>query len=55
MPLVGDSVAVPGEHGFRRADSQRIALEGELFFYARVFGFEVKEAPSEVVIRGLPG
>ena len=42
-------------HGFRRADSQRIALEGELYFYARVFGFEVTEAPSQVVIQGLPG
>ena len=42
-------------HGFRRAENQRTALEGELYFYSRVFGFTVAEAPTQVVIRGLPG
>ena len=35
-------VVFPGErHGFRKAESIRTALDGELYFYARVFGFEV--------------
>jgi dipeptidyl aminopeptidase/acylaminoacyl peptidase len=49
-------VSFEGEgHGFRRAENQRTALEGELYFYARVFGFEVDVAPNQVVIRGLSG
>ncbi len=33
-------VAFPGEqHGFRRAENICTALDGELYFYARVFGF----------------
>lgn len=33
-------LAFPGEqHGFRRAENQRRALDAELYFYARVFGF----------------
>ena len=47
-------VPFPGEgHGFRRAENQRTALEGELYFYARVLGFDVDVAPSGVEIRGL--
>ena len=31
----------PGEqHGFRRAENIKRALDGELHFYSRVFGFE---------------
>ena len=41
------------QHGFRRAQNQRTALEGELFFYARVFGFETDVAPAGVEIQGL--
>jgi dipeptidyl aminopeptidase/acylaminoacyl peptidase len=49
-------VAFPGEqHGFRRAENQRTALEGELFFYARVFGFPVEVEPAGVEIVGLGG
>jgi dipeptidyl aminopeptidase/acylaminoacyl peptidase len=49
-------VAFEGEgHGFRRAENQRTALEGELYFYARVLGFETDVRPSRVEIRGLPG
>src|SRR5581483_12137080 len=38
-------------HGFRRADSIRRALEGELSFYGRVFGFTPAGAiePVEIV------
>ncbi|MGH0028768.1 MAG: prolyl oligopeptidase family serine peptidase [Myxococcota bacterium] len=47
-------VTFPGEgHGFRKAENQRTALEGELFFYGRVFGFETHVAPKGVEIRGL--
>jgi dipeptidyl aminopeptidase/acylaminoacyl peptidase len=46
-------VPFPGErHGFRRAESIRTALEGELFFYGRVLGFETHVHPP-VEIRGL--
>ncbi len=38
------------QHGFRRAESVRTALEGELFFYARVFGFEVDVQPPVHII-----
>jgi dipeptidyl aminopeptidase/acylaminoacyl peptidase len=41
------------QHGFRRAENQRTALEGELYFYARVFGFETDVAPAGVKIEGL--
>jgi len=33
------------QHGFRRAENIRAALEGELFFYGRIFGFET-DAPA---------
>jgi dipeptidyl aminopeptidase/acylaminoacyl peptidase len=46
-------VPFPGErHGFRRAESIRTALEGELFFYGRVLGFETHVHPP-VEIGGL--
>ena len=28
------------QHGFRKAENQRRALDGELYFYSRIFGFE---------------
>jgi dipeptidyl aminopeptidase/acylaminoacyl peptidase len=44
-------VAFPGEqHGFRRAENICTALDGELYFYSRVFGFEVAERPEAVRI-----
>ncbi|MGH0034752.1 MAG: prolyl oligopeptidase family serine peptidase [Myxococcota bacterium] len=44
-------VAFPGEqHGFRKAENIRTALDGELYFYSRVFGFEVEERPDAVEI-----
>jgi dipeptidyl aminopeptidase/acylaminoacyl peptidase len=46
-------VAFPGEqHGFRRAENIRMALEGELYFYAQVFGFETDVKPAGVEIVG---
>ena len=49
-------VSFPGEqHGFRRAENMCAALDGELYFYARIFGFEVDVRPDAVRIEGLPG
>jgi dipeptidyl aminopeptidase/acylaminoacyl peptidase len=46
VPFAGEG------HGFRQANNIRTALEGELYFYSRVLGFEVETAPSEVRIAG---
>jgi dipeptidyl aminopeptidase/acylaminoacyl peptidase len=46
-------VAFPGEqHGFRRAENIQKALEGELYFYSRIFGFETDVAPEGIRIAG---
>ena len=41
------------QHGFRRAGSIKRALEGELYFYSRVFGFELAERVEPVPIENL--
>jgi dipeptidyl aminopeptidase/acylaminoacyl peptidase len=41
------------QHGFRRAENIRRALDGELYFLSRVFGFEVPEAVEPVEIANL--
>jgi dipeptidyl aminopeptidase/acylaminoacyl peptidase len=47
-------VAFAGEqHGFRQAKNIKSALEGELYFYSRVFGFELAEAVEPVRIENL--
>jgi dipeptidyl aminopeptidase/acylaminoacyl peptidase len=47
-------VAFEGEqHGFRRAENIKRALDGELYFYSRVFGFELAEAVEPVEIENL--
>ena len=47
-------VAFAGEqHGFRRAENIKRALDGELYFYARVFGFELAETVEPVPIENL--
>ena len=43
------------QHGFRRAENIRRALEAELYFYARIFGFEPADAIEAVVIENLAG
>jgi dipeptidyl aminopeptidase/acylaminoacyl peptidase len=49
-------VAFEGEgHGFRRANSIKRALEAELYFYSRVFGFELGEPVEPVHIDNLVG
>ncbi len=47
-------VAFAGEqHGFRRAENIKRALDGELYFYSRVFGFELADAVEPVAIENL--
>jgi len=41
------------QHGFRRAESIRRSLEGELYFYSRVFGFELPGPVEPVAIENL--
>ena len=40
-------------HGFRRAENIKRALDAELYFYSRVFGFDLAEPVAPVVIEGL--
>lgn len=48
-------VAYPGEqHGFRGAENIKRTLEGELYFYSRVFGFSLAEFVPPVEIANLP-
>ena len=47
-------VAFAGEqHGFRQAKNIKRALDGELYFYSRVFGFELAEPVEPVTIENL--
>ena len=47
-------LAFEGEqHGFRRADNIKRALEAELYFYSRVFGFEPADAVDPVAIENM--
>jgi dipeptidyl aminopeptidase/acylaminoacyl peptidase len=47
-------VAFAGEqHGFRRAESIKRALDAELFFYARVLGFPLADPVEPVAIDNL--
>lgn len=43
------------QHGFRKAENIKRTLDGELYFYARVFGFEPADAIEDVAIANLPG
>jgi len=48
-------VAFEGEqHGFRRAENIRTALDGELYFYASVFGFEAPRPAGVAVVAERP-
>ena len=47
-------VAFEGEqHGFRRAENIKRSLDGELYFYSRVFKFELAEPVEPVAIENL--
>ncbi len=41
------------QHGFRRAKNIKRALEAELYFYSRVFGFEISDEVKPVEIENL--
>ena len=42
------------QHGFRKAENIKRVLEAELYFYAKVFGFELADAVEPVRIDNLP-
>ena len=42
------------QHGFRKSENIRRALDGELYFYSRVFGFDLPDAIEPVEIENLP-
>jgi dipeptidyl aminopeptidase/acylaminoacyl peptidase len=42
-------------HGFRQAENIKRALDAELYFYGRVFGFEPADPIEPVSIENLPG
>jgi dipeptidyl aminopeptidase/acylaminoacyl peptidase len=47
-------VAFAGEqHGFRRAENIKRSLDGELYFYAKIFGFELADEVEPVDIENL--
>jgi dipeptidyl aminopeptidase/acylaminoacyl peptidase len=41
------------QHGFRQAETIKRALDSELYFYSRVFGFELAEAVEPIEIHNL--
>jgi len=41
------------QHGFRKAENIKRALEAELYFYSRVFGFELADPVEPVRIHNL--
>ena len=48
-------VAFPGEqHGFRSAENIKRTLDGELFFYSQIFGFELADPIKPIEIENLP-
>jgi dipeptidyl aminopeptidase/acylaminoacyl peptidase len=47
VPFAGE------QHGFRRAENIKRALDGELYFYSRVFGFDLAEPVEPVQIENL--
>lgn len=47
VPFAGE------QHGFRKAENIKRALDGELYFYSRVFGFALAESVEPVVIENL--
>ncbi len=48
-------VAFPGEqHGFRSAENIKRTLDGELYFYGQIFGFELADPVKPIDIENLP-
>jgi hypothetical protein len=40
-------------HGFRQAETIRRTLDGEFYFYCRIFGVEPADAPEALEIKNL--
>ena len=49
LPFAGE------QHGFRQAENIKRALDGELYFYSRVFGFALADPVEPLRIDNLPG
>jgi dipeptidyl aminopeptidase/acylaminoacyl peptidase len=47
VPFAGE------QHGFRQAANMQRALEGEFYFYSRVFGFQPADTIEPVVIKNM--
>ncbi len=48
-------IAFEGEqHGFRKAENIKRSVDGELYFYSKVFGFELADKVEPVKIENLP-
>jgi dipeptidyl aminopeptidase/acylaminoacyl peptidase len=47
VPFAGE------QHGFRRAENIKRALDGEIYFYSRIFGFELADEVEPVAIENL--
>lgn len=47
VPFAGE------QHGFRRAENIKRALDAELYFYSRVFGFSLADLVEPVAIENL--
>jgi dipeptidyl aminopeptidase/acylaminoacyl peptidase len=41
------------QHGFRKAENIRRVLEAELYFYSKVFGFELADSVEPIDIENL--
>ena len=48
VPFAGE------QHDFRKAENIKCALAGEVYCYARIFGFPLAEAIEPVTIKNLP-
>ena len=42
------------QHGFRRAENIRAALEAELYFYGRILDFKPADRLPSIMIENLP-
>jgi dipeptidyl aminopeptidase/acylaminoacyl peptidase len=47
LPFAGE------QHGFRRAENIKFALDGELYFYSRIFGFKLADSIEPIKIYNL--
>lgn len=47
VPFAGE------QHGFRRAENIKRAMDAELYFYSRVFGFDLADNVEPVLIENL--